>query len=193
MSEPIVNEVPVIEELPTTEEVTEVVVPPGTKTDSALLLQSLKEEREEKRALKARMAEMEAELTAKQTPETEVFSDEGRVLQNQILELNKKLSYREEQEVMAGIQSKHPQIKDKFSEFEQYRLDNPGMKIETQAKAFLVENDLLETPKIRQGLEKSSGGGRIPTTTGITQEEIDKIRLNNPRKFRDMIKSGQIK
>lgn len=195
MDETIVNPVPVIEEQATTEEVTEVVpVKPGEKTDSAQLLESLKEEREKRRRAEALAAERESEIQSlKSQPEMEVFSDEGKMLLTKISKLESQLMSREEKEILNQVQSKFPQIKDKSEEFKQFQEENPGMKLETAAKAFLVENNLYETPHVRKGLEKASGGGRVEVKTGLSAEDIDTLRLNNPRKFRDMLKSGQIK
>lgn len=186
-----VKEVPVVTEAQPTEEVIEVA--PGAKTDSALLLESLKEEREKRRLAEAKVAEQEAELLARNQPEADIYSDEGKVLLTRISNIEIQLTSREEREMLVSVQAKFPQIKDKQAEFEQFRSENPGMKLETQAKAFLVENDLFEPTIVRKGLEKSSGGGRVPVKEGMTQEEITKIRLENPRKFREMLKSGQIK
>lgn len=187
MDEPIVN-APVIEE-----KVAEAVVEaPGSKTDSALLLESLQEEREKRRIAEKEKKELEEKLSTLQTNNEEVFSDEGKALQRQILELDKKLSLKEKQEQLASVQSRYPQLKDKSAEFDKFREENGGLTIEQQAKVFLVENEMLETTQ-RKGLERASGGGRTVEKQGITQEDIATLRVNNPRKFRDMVKSGQIK
>lgn len=193
MEDPIVNPVPVIEEQPIAEEVTE-AIKPGEKTDSALLLESLKEERQKRREAEARAEAKELELlNLKVVNDTEVFSDEGKVLLTKIAQLQNQLASKEEKEVLTSIHSKFPQIKDKQEEFEQFQKDNPGMRLETQAKAFMIENDLLVTPAPRKGLEPNSGGGRIPVKAGLSADEVTNLRLNNPRKFRDMLKSGEIK
>src|SRR3990172_10243909 len=74
---------------PILEEPSATVIPPGSKTPSALLLKSLNEERAKRR-------EAEAALQALQeTPQPSynsdiVFSDEGKALQAEILELKRE-------------------------------------------------------------------------------------------------------
>lgn len=176
------------------EPVIETQTQPGEKTDPALLLKSLQEEREKRRLAEeeARVAKEEAELAkAQATPD--VFSDEGLALKKQIDALANQLSKRDEQDVLQSIESKFPALKDKRSEFEQYRQDNPGMKLETASKAFLIENDLMEQPKPRKGLETPSGGGRAPVSTDLSSEEIKKIRETNSRQYIKLVKEGKIK
>lgn len=193
MEEPIVNEDPVIED-PITEEVVTPEVTPvepkaGEKTDSALLLQSLQKEREKRKTL-------EAELQALKTQsETEVFSDEGKVLDSKISQLQAEIQAGKEEKLMSGVQSTYPVLKDKSEEFEQFRADNPGMRIETAAKAFLIENDLLDTPKPRKGLESASGGGRVPVQEAgtLSAEEADELRVSNYREYAKRLRNGTLK
>jgi len=67
------------------------------------------------------------------------------------------------------------------------------MKLETAAKAFLVEKDLLSEPKPRKGLEKGSGGTRAQPKTGRTEEEIAELRKNNFRKYMRELKAGTLR
>mgnify|MGYP001577892997 CR=1 FL=1 len=188
----IVNEVPVIEEPAPTEAVAEVapeVAKPGEKTDPALLLESLQKERDKRKALEA---ELEAERLKNQ-PTGEVFSDEGKVLDSKIARLEAEINATKEEKLLSGVQTTYPVLKDKSEEFQQFLSDNKGMKLETAAKAFLIENDLLEAPKPRKGLETASGGGRTPVTTGMTPEEIDNLRVNNYNEYARRIRAGTLK
>lgn len=170
--------------------VTPVVTPaPGSQTDPALLLKSLQEERE-----KRRIAE-EALARATAPGADEVFSDEGKVLLNKITQLESVITTKESKELLSTLQTTYPALADKASEFDNFRNDpaNAGMKLETAAKAFLAENGLLGTPT-RKGLEQPSGGGRTAPPTGqMTPAELDDLRINNYRKYSDMIRKGQIK
>lgn len=184
--ETIVNEEPVIEVPEVTEEVTE-VTPPGAKTEPELLLKSLQEERDKRRDLEAELQRM------KDAPEsTDVFSDEGKALQAQIAELKATLRTTEEKTALQALETKYSPLKDKASEFETYRLENPGMKIETAAKAFLTENDLFVAPKARKGLENATGGGRVPQKTGFTPDEIDELRVNNYAEYTKRLRNGTL-
>lgn len=180
----VVNESPVTEEQ-TTEAV--VTPQPGEKTDSALLLKSLQEERE-----KRRLADAEVERLKKLQDPQDIVSDEGRVLQKQIAEISSELESRKTMEAIGALQARFPALKDKSSEFESYLQANPGVGLEIAAKAFLVDHDLIEAPR-RQGLEKSTGGTRAPAKAGMSADEIDDLRINNYRKYSDMVRKGQVK
>lgn len=193
MEETDVNQVPVSEEPTPTEVVTEVVpVKPGEKTDPALLLKSLHEEKEKRRLLEA-----ELELARKEQANviSEPISDEGRFLKSQIDTIAQKLAEEEKRKQLEALQSAFPALKDKSAEFEAFRSDpeNAGMKLETAARAFLVERDLLTPPAPRKGLEQNSGGTRTVPKEGLTPEEIKDLRVNNFRKYSDMVRSGKIK
>lgn len=183
-----VNEGQVSTDQTPVEVVIETVPQPGEKTDSALLLKSLQEERD-----KRRDAEKELETFRSQQQTEEVVSDEGKVLLKKISDLENKLSDGEKQKMFQNIQDKFPALKDKTAEFSDYQSANPGMSVETAAKAFLVENDLLETPKPRKGLEKPAGGGRTVPQVGLDMAAIEDLRVNNYRKYSDMVRKGQIK
>lgn len=194
MEEPIVNDEPVIEAPETTEEVTE-VSPPGAKTDPALLLEKLHEERDKRREEEKLRKEAEAELQRlKDVPEGEVVSEEGRMLQAEIRRLQAQVASSEESARLTNLQTKFPVLKDKESEFKDFLSDpeNRGMKIETAARAFLTENSLLETPPARKGLERTTGGTRAPAKVGMTPEEMDDLRTTNYAEYRKRIKAGTL-
>lgn len=173
-------------------EVTPIVpeIKPGEKTDSALLLKSLQEEREKRRQAEA---DLEAERIRNSQPQGQVVSDEGKLLDTKISALEAELRASRQDREMASVTNKFPAIGDKREEFEQFIADNPGMRLETAAKAFLVENDLLEPTQSRKGLESGGGGGRAPVTTGMTPEEIDSLRVNNYNEYARRIRAGTLK
>lgn len=164
---------------------------PGEKTDSALLLKSLQEEREKRRQAEA---ELEAERIRNSQPRAEVVSDEGRLLDTKISALEAEIRVTREEREMASVQSKFPALADKRDEFEQFRADNPGMRLETAAKAFLAENDLLTPITPRKGLEPVSGGGRTPIPQdGMSAAEADELRSSNYNEYARRIKNGTLK
>lgn len=180
--DPDVNEVQPSTEQPVVEEVTETA--PGAKTEPSLLLASLHEEREKRRILEAELA---AERARSVIAAPEVFSDEGRMLQGQIQSLQEQLAVKD-------IIAANPALRDKTAEFDAYRQspENAGMSLQTAAKAFLVEKDLMQSPA-RKGLEKASGAGRTPVQTGMTAEDIDNLRVNNYNEYARRIRSGTLK
>lgn len=190
MEETDVNQVPVSEEPTPTEVVTEVVpVKPGEKTDPALLLESLRKEKEKRRELEAELARRDSVTI------DEPISDEGKYLKSQIDTIAQKLAEEEKRKQLEALQSSFPALKDKSAEFEAFRSDpeNAGMKLETAARAFLVERDLLTPTTPRKGLEQNSGGTRTVPKEGLTPEEIKDLRVNNFRKYSDMVRAGKIK
>lgn len=107
-------------------------------------------------------------------------------LKNQVSSITERLEKSEVLEV-------YPQLKEVWSEFESFRAEpeNAGMTMKVAAKVFIVEKGLNQ-PK-RKGLEKPTGGGHTPPSTGMTAEEVAKLRQTNSRKYTEMLKKGQIK
>lgn len=172
------------EDAPVTEEPAKEVVAPGAKTDSELLLKSLQEERDKRRALEDELKRLSEQPVGN-------FSDEGQLLKKEIESLKVQMTEREK---LVDLQSKHPVLADKMSEFNEFRSlpENEGMRLETAAKAFLFEKDLLDT-KPRKGLEKDSGGPRTQPKIGRTEEEIADLRKNNFRKYMSELKKGTLR
>jgi len=161
----------------------------GDKTDPNLLLKSLKEERE-------KVKKLEEELALKESPaltDEEVYSDEALILKNEISALNEKFASMEAGKNLQELQSKHPVLKEREAEFQTFRDDpeNKGMSLNTAAKAYLVENELTEPT--RKGLEKTTGGPRVPATSGkMTVDDVRTLRETNFKKYQDMLSKGLI-
>lgn len=153
----------------------------GDKTPPNLLLKSLQEEREKRRELEKLL-----ELKTKVVENDETFSDEGRLLNQKIDSLNEKIALQE-------LSVNFPQIKDKSSEFNEFRLEYPGVPLEKLAKLFIAENGLIESPETRKGLEKASGGMKTTPSKGLSNDEITDLRINNSKKYYELLKAGKIK
>ena len=163
-------------------------IQPGDKTHSALLLESLQEEREKRRKLEI---ELESVKNTSAFSEEEVFSEEGKALKKQIDSLQIQLRERDERESLNAVYVKYPLLRDKASEFNEFRKQYPLVEIENIARLFITENGLSE-PK-RKGLERPTGGDRNPTPSGMSASDVENLRKNSPKKYRDMLKKGQIK
>lgn len=167
------------------------VTQPGDRTDPNLLLKSLQEEREKRRLL-----EQEIETLKSSTlPELEeAFSDEGKLLASQIKGLETKIEDLKFESSKKDLQISNPVFKEKWDDFESFRNnpENKGMNLRTAAKAFLIDQDLLEPPA-RKGLEKTTGGPRVPISTGMTADDVENLRKNNFKKYQELLKKGQIK
>jgi len=177
MEEEVVKDEALVTEEPKVEE--KVTPQPGEKTDPALLLKSLQETR-------AKLKEKDELIAHLQTK-----TDSPEVL-SRVEKLERELAEERAKETLSALQSTYPALKDKSSEFNEYLSQNPGVSMVIAAKAFLVDHQLLETPT-RKGLEKSTGGPRAPVKQGLSVEEIEDLRVNNYRKYSDMIRKGEIK
>ena len=188
---PDVNEVPLSEE-PVGLEPAPVVestpaVEPGSKTPPELLLKSLHEEREARKELEGRIALLESSSSP------DVFSDEGKALQGEISTLKSSLDELKHENAKKDVLISYPVMKEKWEEFETFRADpeNKGMNLKTATKAFLTEQGLFEPT--RKGLEKTTGGPRVPVSQEISPDDIKALRENDFRKYSDMVSKGLIK
>lgn len=161
----------------------------GDRTDPNLLLKSLKEEKEKRRKLEEELDIIKSSALS----DDEVMSDEGRILAGKIKVLESALADVKTDSAKKDVLIAHPILKEKWDEFEEFRSDpeNKGMNLRTAAKAYLIENGMLDVP--RKGLEKPTGGPRVPVTSGMSAEDIDNLRKNDEKKFYSMLKKGQIK
>ena len=161
----------------------------GSKTDPNLLLASLKEEREKRQQLEEKLQALESSALS----EDDVVSDEGKILRDEIKSLRSEISDIRQDSVKKDLLTANPILKEKWSEFEEFRTDpdNKGMNLRTAAKAFLVENGLIDAP--RKGLEKSTGGTKVPVQSGMTAQEAEYLMKNDFKKYQELIKKGQLK
>lgn len=167
---------------------------PGEKTDPALLLESLKDEREKRRLAEDAKIKAEADLQALQDAlaSGDQLSEEGKVLKSQITTLEEQIASLNQDKVFSNLQVKYPALKDKAPEFTEFKKNYPGVGDEEVAKLFLSENNLLVTPPTRKGLEQPSGGGRTPQSQGLTVAEVGDLRKNNFRQYLKLVREGKI-
>lgn len=135
---------------------------------------------------RAKKAENEAKELRDQIQEEAPPDAEEYVKKSELQEIKEKLN---KSEVLVS----HPLLKETWSEFEEFRShpDNRGMNIRTAAKAFYVEKGLLDPQ--RKGLEKPTGGPKTPLASGMSAEDVKRLRESNYRKYQEMLKKGQIK
>lgn len=114
-------------------------------------------------------------------------------LDENALKFKAELSEIKEKLAKSEVLEAHPELKELWNDFESFREEpeNKGLQLKTAAKVFLTEKGILE-PK-RKGLEKPTGGPKMPLSSGMNHEELKKLRETDHRKYRDMLKKGQIK
>lgn len=120
--------------------------------------------------------------------------DDADPVMQKLSEFDKRFQRIEEEKDLAILEVKYPAIKDKRAEFDEYRTQYAGIKLESVAKLFLAEHDLLgEAPK-RKGLEKAGGGARtVPKPGSMSGEEARNLRTSNYREYTKQIKEGKLK
>ena len=124
----------------------------------------------------------------------DLFSDEGKLLRTEILSLKDKISKFETEKEENTIYTNYPQLKDKQDEFIEFSSDpdNAGIKKDKLAKLFLLEKGLLDTKVVRKGLEKPTGGSKANHKSGISNDEIKRLRESQPRRYQQMLRDGRL-
>ena len=153
--------------------------------------QALEEERKKRKDIEA---ERDA-LKSAPPEDSEVYSDEGRVLSKEISTLNEKLRLMERKDARREAESEFPVLRDKKEEFEAFLEDdeNKRLSIKKAAKLFLAEKGLLtQDPPERKGLEKPTAGGQNPSEPGLTDEQKETIRKTNYREYEKLLRQGKI-
>lgn len=171
-----------------TEEVTDVTSQPlkaGDKTPPNELLASLQKER-------AKRKELEELLAKQNSPDIEVFSDEGKALKSQIDALKAQLTAQNEEKILSSVQAKYPALADKMEEFNEFRESYPNANMDSVAKLFLVENDLLQPKTPPKGLERGSTGPRTIPKQGMTSEDVKDLRMKDYKQYMEMLMSGKL-
>lgn len=162
-------------------------LPKGSQTPSENLYAALAEERRLRKE-----AEEKLKIFNTTTPTEEVYSDEGRLLNQRIEEQGKVIVQLQEERELERLFNKFPLLGEKADEFKAYReTEHPRAKLESVAKLFLSDNGLLEPT--RRGLESPTGGPRTPMTSEMTKEDVEDLRKNNYKKYKDMLIKGLIK
>ena len=165
----------------TTEEVVappKVETPKGSQTPPENLYAALAEERR----LRKEAEDKINSLTAPQTDE--IYSDEGKMLKQQLDAITDRLE-------LSDLQNKYPELKGLSSEFNEFRKEYPRHKGENVAKLFLAEKGLITPPRV--GLEKPTGGLKVPVSPELTPDQIKDLREKDYRKYTDMVRKGLIK
>lgn len=186
VSEDVQTQVPLVS--------TEVVTPetatpiPGSKTPESNLYAALQEERQKRKELEDKLLQAQTSVL----PDTDdIFSDEGKVLQQKIEALNSTISRLEDERNLEKTFAQFPALKEFPNEFDSFRKDFPRHKLENVAKLFLSEKGLIGGEP-RKGLEKPTGGDKTPQPSGLTSEEVRDLRTNNFKKYQQMLQEGKI-
>lgn len=179
---------------PVTAEVVPPVVetpPVGSKTPEPNLYAALEQERKERKEAEARAKLAEEALAEKTTPAEDIYSDEGKILKNQLGALNSKFEDLQRERELEKVHAQFPVLKDRTGEFDEFAKEYPRHKLENVAKIFLAEKGLMDDFQPRKGLEKPTAGPKDPQT-GITSEDVATLRKTNYRKYIELLQSGKL-
>jgi len=108
--------------------------------------------------------------------------------------LEARLKASEERETRRELESRHPVLQDKKEDFDEFLEDDAyaSLPIDKAATLFMAERGLLNSSPERKGLEKATGGATTPPTSGLTQDDLKRLREEEPRKYIKMIQDGKI-
>lgn len=152
---------------------------PGSKTPDSNLSAALREERRKRKEADERAKKAEAQLEALHSDPTEPEQEDSS-LAEKVKFLEKRELYRD-----------NPELNDKKDEFEEF-LENNNYSLEDAATIFKARY-LTDVPQTRTGLERPTAGPKVAPKTQPTVEELRQLRQDNPRKYDDLLRSGQIK
>jgi len=138
--------------------------------------------------------ELKKELEGLQTKQAESDSDVPDDTTNtQIADLTAQLKEIKDSGERDTVFGKYPILNDKLEEFDEYVLENEGMKLDVAARSFLTENDLLNPPEKRRGLETAGGGTKAPIPSGkMSVDDVKRLRENDDAGYRKAVTEGRI-
>lgn len=172
--------------------------PSGSRTPEPNLKAALDEERRLRKEATARAKVLEDQLkqfnsSTVDAEDTEVVSDEGKALNQQIRTLGTQLRVLQEDKDFVEAVAQFPALKERANEFKEFRnSEYPGLKMSSVAKIYLAENDLL-ADQPRKGLEKPTSGNRQTINPKISVSEAENLMKNNFKLYQRMVLDGRIR
>lgn len=141
-----------------------------------------------------RLRQEQEKVNALETEIAELRAGNGSFQDERVDTLKAEIAEIKERQAKADVLEQHPKLKEVWSEFETFRADpeNKGMSLKTAAKAFMAEKEISSAPP-RKGLESPTGGDRTPIQSGMTAEEVKRLRETDYKKYSEMVRKGQIK
>lgn len=145
----------------------------------------------ENEALKEKLEQLETQLDSS---DPDILEERRLVKEIESLkETVANLKAKNELSEVEAVYGKYPVLREKLQEFDEFKENNRGMSLEVAAKAFLIENDLLETPK-KKGLEPARGGVKTaPSSSKMSVEDVRRLRETNYREYKRLNDEGKIR
>lgn len=146
-------------------------------------------ERAKKAEEKARELEKKLELKEKSDEDD---GDDDDSASEELSAIKKRMAEMEEQAQLEKLYAQYPDILERVDDFDTYRQENPGMSLQTAAKAYLVDKGLTGQTE-RKGLEPARGGVKTQPEQGtMTADEVRNLRETNFKEYRRLVSSGKI-
>lgn len=175
--------------------------PEGKPPAGFVPYQSLEEARSKAKAERERREAVEQELERYKSKASSVPSDDYedydeqdspavndalRKTQDEVRELKRSIDVRD-------VKTTYPQLAEFGAEFDEYLEDNKDIAVVKAAKLFLFDRGLSTSASTeRKGLEQPTGGDKTPQPEGISRDEVERLRQNQPRLYEAKIRSGEI-
>src|SRR3990167_265005 len=121
---------------------------------------------------RAKELEQELENFKTSTPPEEPEQEDTSSLKKEIQELK-----------MDKYLTKFPELNDKREELDEFLDENSNLPLDRAITLFRAEHGLMTAQPARKGLEKVVGGPKTAPSAKYTLEEIEKMAIDEPRKY----------
>lgn len=149
------------------------------------------EERFRRKELERKLKDLES--TPDEPSELDEDPEKNNELAGEVRNLKSSLREIERRETRRELEAKFPQLAENRKEFDSFLEDeeNSKLSLAKAAKLFLAEKGLLTDAPPRKGLEKPTGGAKVPTPK-MSKADIKRLREEQPRRYIQMLRSGAL-
>lgn len=189
-AETVPSDVKPVESEPVIEET---VPQPATPPKGFVPKEALDEERRHIKLLEEELQKTKSSVSPEQlaeVPDWDLMTDSEKWIAKELIQIKDKTKWEED---LTRAKKTFPALGDKEAEFKEYCYKYPkAVDVEVLAKSFLFDvkpSEPVIEPK--RGLEKPTGGSKQAPSPGISLEEIQRIRENQPKVYEQMIRAGK--
>lgn len=151
----------------------------GAKTPESNLFAALDEERRMRKELQKEVEDLKNSVY----PDPDDEDGAVRELRSEVQSLKDEAAFEK-------LSAEKPALKELRTEFDEFRTKYPSVGLSEVADLFLHKKGV--TGAERKGLERPSGGERSPQPQGMSQEDVKRLRTENPRKYLKLIQDGKL-
>jgi len=179
------------------------------KQSSSEAQRLLKENEELKKSLEEKNKQTQENLRSFQTQQSAQPAAQGEapkaspLSEKELAVLAKAYDREVFNDEWSKVIARYPHLKGKKAEFKAYAYKDENLSTPTIALAaqFMIDNNLVsqtkeeeeeETKKGSPALEQTTGGGSKIPPKKLTTEEIARMRTNDPKRYADELRKGNI-